>query len=51
MGKDICEENQDALEALIKLSDNEEEEMNENEGKQKGNGIKGKTTRKRTKKV
>ena len=36
--KDICEQNQDELEALIQSSD--EEEMNENVDKQKGNGKK-----------
>ena len=44
--KDICEQNQDELEALIQSSDEEEIE-----DKQKGNGEKEKPTRKRTKKV
>ena len=47
--KDICEQNQDELEALIQSSD--EEEIDEIEDKQKGNGEKEKPTRKRTKKV
>ena len=48
--KEICEENQDALEVLIQSSD-EEGKLNENEDSQKGIGIKEKITRKRTKKV